>query len=115
MNTTQLKEMEANGFEVQSHTLTHKELDKLTYEQQLKALRESKEFLEKKLNKKVTTICYPFGKYNENTTKAAEEAGYLMGMKMTGGIANKNDGMLTLNRIYIKASDTIELFQAKIK
>lgn len=115
MTLEQLKEMDANGFDVQSHTLAHKELDKLTYEQQLKTLKESKEFIEKNLNKKVTTICYPYGRYNSNTIKAAQEAGYVIGLKMVGGIANKSNGMFTINRIYVKAGDTIQQFEAKIK
>jgi len=115
MNTEQLKEMDANGFEIQSHTLDHKELDKLTADEQLRTLKESKQFLEEKLNKKITTIAYPIGKFSDNTLKAAKEAGYLMGIKMVGGIANKNNGLLTINRIYIKASDTIQQFEAKIK
>jgi len=115
MTIPQLKEMDANGFEVQCHTLAHKELDKLTYEQQLKDLKESKEFMERNLNKKVTTICYPIGKFNKNTIKAAEEAGYLMGIKMVGGWANKNDGMYTINRVFVSAKDTIKQFEAKIR
>ena len=114
MTVLQLKDMDANGFEVQCHTLAHKELNKLTYERQLKDLKESKEFLERNLNKKITTICYPLGKFNKNTAKAAEDAGYLMGMKMVGGWANKNNGMYTINRVYVSAKDTIKQFEAKI-
>jgi len=115
MTIQQLKEMDQNGFDVQSHTAAHQELDKLTYEQQLKTLRESKEFLEKNLNKKIITICYPIGKFNENTIKAAQEIGYLMGLKMSGGLANKNNEMYTLNRVFVGAKDTIQQFEVKIK
>lgn len=114
MTTAQLNEMDENGIDIEAHTQVHKELDTLSYVEQLKTLKGSKEFLEKNLNKKVNFMAYPFGRYNSTTIKAAKEAGYTVALKMEGGWAKKENGMLTLNRIYIGAKDSIDVFKAKI-
>lgn len=103
LNSTQLKEMDAYGFDVESHTLDHEELSKLSYAQQLNELKKSKLFLEKLLNKQVSYIAYPVGKYNKETVKAAQEAGYKMAFTTNGTWADKTDGIYTLDRVYISA------------
>ena len=40
-------------------------------------LKNSKEIIERKLNKKVDIICWPGGAYNEESLKMSEDAGYL--------------------------------------
>jgi peptidoglycan/xylan/chitin deacetylase (PgdA/CDA1 family) len=114
MTISQLKEMEKNGIDIEAHTQIHDELDKLNYDEQLKTLKGSKEFLEKNLNKRVNFMAYPFGKYNSTTIKAANDAGYTVALKMAGGWAKKENGMLTLNRIYVGANDSIDTFKNKI-
>ncbi|MBC2165273.1 polysaccharide deacetylase family protein [Listeria booriae] len=94
-----LKEMSNNGIEMQSHTVHHQELNTLTYSQQLAELKDSKATLEQLTGKKVNTICYPVGRYNEDTKRAAEAAGYTMGFTTQPGKANKKDGMYTLPRV----------------
>lgn len=114
MTISQLREMDENGIDIEAHTQIHDQLDKLTYEEQLKTLKGSKEFLEKNLNKRVSFMAYPFGKYNSTTIKATRDAGYTVALKMSGGFAKKENGLLTLNRIYIGANDSIDTFKNKI-
>ncbi|KGL39485.1 polysaccharide deacetylase family protein [Listeria sp. SHR_NRA_18] len=94
-----LKEMSAYGIEMDSHTVHHHELNTLSYEEQLKELQDSKTVLERLTGKKVNSICYPVGRYNEDTVRAAEATGYAMGFTTEPGKANKNDGMYTLPRV----------------
>ncbi|MBC6309567.1 polysaccharide deacetylase family protein [Listeria sp. FSL L7-1582] len=94
-----LKEMSAYGIEMESHTVHHYELNRLSYEAQLKELQYSKAFLERFTGKKVNSICYPVGRYNEDTVRAAEATGYTMGFTTEVGKANKKDGMYTLPRV----------------
>ena len=44
MTSNQLKELQSNGIDIQSHTLDHEELTTLSYEKQLNTLKESKKF-----------------------------------------------------------------------
>ncbi|MBC1435634.1 polysaccharide deacetylase family protein [Listeria rocourtiae] len=94
-----LKEMSDYGIEMDSHTVHHFELNTLSYDEQLRELKDSKATLERLTDKKVNSICYPVGRYNEDTVRAAEASGYAMGFTTESGKANKNKGMYTLPRV----------------
>lgn len=114
INASQIQEMYDNGMDFESHTVYHEELDLLPYDKQLNTLKRSKEYLETALNKKVMSVAYPFGKYNSNTIKAAKEAGYMLAFTTQYGFSRKSNGMFTLTRVRINASDTTSSFAAKI-
>ena len=59
-------------------------------------------------------MAYPFGLYNKTTIKAVADSGYTVALKMAGGWSQKENGMLTLNRIFIGANDSIDAFKNKI-
>jgi len=112
MTLNQLKELQTNGIDIESHTLDHEKLTTLSYAKQLNTLKESKKTLEGILDKKVNYIAYPYGKYNENTIKAAMNAGYTMGFILGGKVARKNDGIYILHRICVIPNDNIGVFKS---
>ena len=114
LTSNQLKELQSNGIDIQSHTLDHEELTTLSYEKQLNTLKESKKNLENILGKKVNYIAYPYAKYNDNTIKAAKDAGYIMGFILGGRVARKNDGIYTLHRICVISSDNMDVLRARL-
>lgn len=114
LTSSQLIEMEQNGIDIESHTVSHIKLGELSYDKQLNELKSSKEILEKILNKKVNYIAYPFGSYNENTLKAVKEAGYTMAFTTNGRWSGKDDGIYTLDRVYISGFFNIEIFIERI-
>ncbi|WPC41997.1 polysaccharide deacetylase family protein [Clostridium sp. JS66] len=114
LTSAQLKEMQHNGIDIESHTLNHDKLNELPYDKQLETLKGSKEFLEKLLNKKVKYIGYPYGKCNNDTVKAAKDAGYVMAFTTESGWSNKNQGIYTLNRVYISANHDMKEFERRI-
>lgn len=114
MTSVQLKELEANGIEIQPHTVNHEKLSELSYDKQLATLKESKEFVEKLLNKRADCIAYPYGMYNDNTIKAAKEAGYTMGLTTNGKWSGKEDGILTLDRVYISSLRDFANFKERV-
>lgn len=68
LTSAQLRELQDAGWEISSHTHTHGHLgDKTDVDQEFE-LSESKRILES-MGLKITTVCYPFGSYNENTHK----------------------------------------------
>lgn len=76
LRLSQLKDLQAMGWEISSHTVNHVELgsteNPLTDEQQEAEIRGSKEYFDANgLN--VTTICYPFGSQTENTHKITKK------------------------------------------
>ncbi len=114
MTSNQLKELQANGIDIESHTLDHEDLPTLSYEKQLNILKESKKTLEKVLCKKVNYIAYPYAKYNPDTIRAARDAGYVMGFILGGKVARKNDGIYTLHRICVVPDDSMDVLRSRL-
>ncbi|WP_234123117.1 polysaccharide deacetylase family protein [Clostridium hydrogenum] len=114
MTSAMLKEMEANGVDIECHTVTHPHLSALSYDKQLVELRDSKTKLEKLLNKKINYIAYPYGSYNSDTVKLAESLGYKMAFTTNEGPANKSQGMFTLDRVYVSNANSVDYFKKQI-
>lgn len=114
ITSEQIKEMEKDGVYVESHTVNHDELEKLDYQQQLKTMKDSKDVLQKISGRKIDYIAYPYGKFNKETIKAAQEAGYTMAVTTNGAWSNKEDGIYTLDRVYISANYSMEEFKRRI-
>lgn len=76
MNWAQLRDLLADGMEVQSHTLSHRPLQTLSAEETYREIRGSKEKIEHELQTEVTALSFPHGSFNEAVIKIAAEAGY---------------------------------------
>ncbi len=63
-------------FTIGSHTLTHPILRNISYEQAKHEIYGSKRILEKVINKKIKSFCYPKGKYNDSVLRLVKKAGY---------------------------------------
>jgi len=114
MNLVQLKELQASGMDIESHTVNHEHLNQLSYEKQVKTLKESKEFLEKSLNKKIQYFAYPYGEFTEETLVAVKETGYKMAFTTAGKWSDKTDGILTLDRVFISGAANLDVFIERI-
>jgi peptidoglycan/xylan/chitin deacetylase (PgdA/CDA1 family) len=77
----QLEEMRDAGVDIESHTVSHKDLRRAPKGQEYNAwlhneLFASKQLLEDKLGIKIVALAFPYGTYNENVRKASQAAGY---------------------------------------
>jgi peptidoglycan/xylan/chitin deacetylase (PgdA/CDA1 family) len=104
-------EMSNYGIDIQSHTVTHPKLNELTYDKQLIELIESKKNLESITGKKVDSVAYPFGNFNNDSIKAAKEAGYTLGFTTKRGLSDREDDPLKLDRIYISSKYDMNTFE----
>ncbi len=114
MSSDQLKDMVNYGIDIESHTVNHVHLDTLSYEEQLKELKDSKATIEKITNKEVLSIAFPFGDYNENTLKAVTDAGYSIAFTTNRGLANRTDNKIALDRIYVSSEYSIDTFKDRL-
>ncbi|WP_368491140.1 polysaccharide deacetylase family protein [Clostridium sp. BJN0013] len=114
LTSNELKEMSNYGLDIESHTVNHDNLSDLDYDAQIKTLKDSKEFLEKILNKEVKYIAYPYGKWNEDTLRAVKSVGYNMAFTAIGGWSNKNQGLYMLNRVYISSNHDMNEFKRRL-
>lgn len=114
MQSAQLKTMSENGIDIESHTANHDKLDQISYEAQLKTLKDSKNVIEGACNKAVRFIAYPYGYFNKDTVKASQDAGYIMAFTTSGKWANTNKGVYAVNRIYIFPQYDLNNFKDRI-
>ncbi|MHC6181359.1 polysaccharide deacetylase family protein [Clostridium sp. JNZ X4-2] len=114
LTSSQLKEMQDYGIDIESHTVNHDKLDKLTYDKQLETLKNSKDFLEKLLHKKVNYIAYPYGEWNQDTVRATKAAGYNLAFTTVAGWAHKDEGLYALDRVYISSNHGMDEFQRRL-
>lgn len=96
MNLTELKDLVAHGFDIESHTQTHKMLPTLSSKKLTIELVESKKTLEDKLGIKINTIAYPNYKQNTVVRNAVKNAGYLGARAGWNNFKNSTDHVYEL-------------------
>jgi peptidoglycan/xylan/chitin deacetylase (PgdA/CDA1 family) len=103
----QVLEMKKSGLvSFQSHTVSHQSMESLNVQGQLEQLQASKKHLDDLLQQDTLAVCYPSGKFNDNTAELATQAGYKLGFTTQPGFAAKSDGLLTLSRTRISSNMT---------
>ena len=63
--------------EIGAHSLTHRRLDQLSFQEAYREIKGSKDFLENLLGHPVNMFCYPGGFYNEQTLEIVESSGFI--------------------------------------
>jgi peptidoglycan/xylan/chitin deacetylase (PgdA/CDA1 family) len=89
----QLREMNASGFEVEAHTISHADLTRkgeeeseTAYLQRIKTeLELPRELIQQKLGREVNFLAYPYGRFNDQVIAMANEAGYLGAVTVVHG------------------------------
>jgi peptidoglycan/xylan/chitin deacetylase (PgdA/CDA1 family) len=84
MTREEVLELAGSGMEVGGHTVDHARLAGMPYAEVLDQLRRSRAFLEDLLARPVKTMAYPFGAFDAQAIRAAEEAGYEIACGCTG-------------------------------
>lgn len=84
MTQEQLRDLRTIGMEVGSHTLTHPNLTKITRDEAMHELLESKNILENMLGEPVVSFCYPKGKFNSLVRSWVMEADYKLARTTLG-------------------------------
>lgn len=115
LNQEQIREMADSGLvSIQSHTVNHPDLDSISLEQQREELVQSK-LLTARLSLRVPyVLCYPTGKYNNDTLSIIADS-YSFGIKMRGGLYNTSDDRFLINRYYVARSDPLYWFTSTLE
>jgi peptidoglycan/xylan/chitin deacetylase (PgdA/CDA1 family) len=100
-----LKEVQAAGFEIGGHSMTHPALDRLPPESAMSEIRECKLRLEDRLGTAVTSFAYPFGFYATQTRQAVIAAGHTASCAVGYGFSPENDDPFALRRMIARQSD----------
>lgn len=93
-----LRELEARGVEVGSHTHTHPRLSRLPAAEVARELRRSKALLENLLGHEVPSFCYPYGDLDRRVREEVAAAGYRLACATWRGAARPGADLLALPR-----------------
>ncbi len=115
MSSKQLKELVANGWEIEGHTTNHPYLTKIDSPTLLSELNSSKEQLEKELGQPVNFFAYPYGDLNANVVQALKELGYRMALTTERGWADVKADAWHVRRVYCYASMGMDEFSRRMQ
>lgn len=116
----QIEELARHGFEVGSHTLSHRDLTRLSEQDLMRELVVSRHEVEDHLGAEVRAIAYPFGKTDDRVIEAARGAGYKCGFvsapnrPLNAGCALHHDAEMAVGRMSVYAFDDARSLQRKL-
>ena len=114
LKVAHVREMIANGWEIDSHTINHPSLTSIDDAHLRYELEASKARLKKDFGLNVNFFCYPAGAYNQHVIDAVKRAGYLAATTTDEGFARPQDTFV-LGRVRVNGSDSVAGLLAKLK
>jgi peptidoglycan/xylan/chitin deacetylase (PgdA/CDA1 family) len=85
MSWDELRGLEAEGWEIGSHTRTHPRLSQIGDDEIKAELTGSRSECEEKMGGPCTSIAYPYSDYDERAVRAARDAGYRFAVTVPRG------------------------------
>ena len=114
MTEEQVREMADSGLvSIQSHGLTHADMDAMDEETLIRELGESQRILTRVTGRQPSVLCYPTGRYSDLTLEVAERY-YNFGLKMVGGQYNTADDPFLVSRYYVSRYTSLDSFAAMV-
>ena len=108
-----IKEMVDSGLiDFYSHTESHRECDLLSKNELFKELQESKQSIEKKLDRPCPYLSWPYGKYSGLALNIAKDVGYKAIFTTNLGVTQTGADPFAINRIVVK--DNIAWFKMRM-
>jgi peptidoglycan/xylan/chitin deacetylase (PgdA/CDA1 family) len=107
MTWDELRSLDPRLITVGSHTVHHQLLTKVSYKEMHYQVQESKQWLQRRLDRPVELFCYPNGDYNESIARVVAQ-NYKAAVTTRSGCFNKGDDIYQINRI--PAADKLPLF-----
>jgi peptidoglycan/xylan/chitin deacetylase (PgdA/CDA1 family) len=113
LNSDQIRELDAEGFEIASHTILHPYLTRIDHERLVKELVESKSKLERIVGHEVTSLAYPFGLYDDIVLAEVARAGYTSARGLSHAYEVSQEHLLALPGFIV--TNDYSYFQAIVK
>src|SRR5262249_25681406 len=110
----EVKVMLGDGWELDSHTLTHPDLTTVGDAQLRTELTQSRKDIKAKFGaSNAEFFCYPAGKYDARVVAAVKAAGYRGATTVDDGLGARSEPF-TLKRIRVNASDTPQTLLSRL-
>jgi len=110
LSASDVQALHAEGFEIQSHTLTHPRLTTIARDDALRELRESRQRLESLIDDDVSVISYPWGEANDEIRSLSEIAGYDAGVVVRRRTNFHDTPLFELRRIGVNDTTSLARF-----
>lgn len=114
MSKEQLADIDRDGFEVLSHTVSHSILTEQNDPALKSELSESKHALEGIIGHEVCGISYPHGAYDSRVCRASKQAGYLSGYTIEPLIVGNRTDSMQIGRVSVSPKDSLFEFKLKV-
>ena len=103
----------ADGWEVDSHTLTHVDLTTVGPRRLRRELRGSRRELRRRFGVPADFLCYPSGRFDPAIAAAAAAAGYRAATTTVPGYADRRD-LFALRRVRVEGAETARALLAEL-
>jgi peptidoglycan/xylan/chitin deacetylase (PgdA/CDA1 family) len=116
----EVRELHDKGISFGSHTLSHPELHRMSWERIRQELLDSKLRIEDELHVPVTSFCYPYAfpqedhNFVQRFKKELVDLGYRIAVNTVIGRAGCGSDPLSLQRLPVNQSDDEKLFESKL-
>jgi peptidoglycan/xylan/chitin deacetylase (PgdA/CDA1 family) len=111
LSTSQLQELNSQGFEIGSHSMTHPYLTDLDDKQLHHEIADSKTYLEQIIGKSVQHFSCPGGRFDERVSRAARDAGYLTVTTSRICTNSRSSNRFGLGRIAVMQNTSLATFR----
>ena len=111
----QWKRMAAAGFSLGSHTVSHPYLSLLPEVEIRRELTESKKIIEQETGAEVTFLAPPYGRYNRQLIKIAQECGYEALLTTNVGVNRYNADLFQLKRWTVRRKTSLKAFKRMVQ
>jgi peptidoglycan/xylan/chitin deacetylase (PgdA/CDA1 family) len=106
----QLRESAEHRIELGGHSHSHPQLDQLRATALHEELTRSRELLEDRLCRPVTTMAYPYGYSSARVRRAARVAGYSTACAVANDVMAAGDDALAIPRLTVSGSTSLRTF-----
>jgi peptidoglycan/xylan/chitin deacetylase (PgdA/CDA1 family) len=115
MSWSQIRELDAAGVEIGSHSVSHPHLTALDDKQLEEELVASKQALEDKLGKPVTAFAYPYGEYDRRVVESVIDSGYSCAFTTRHLYASRDSNVFQIPRFepLQSVNHLVELFEGQ--
>ena len=110
MNWDQLRALQAEGWEIAGHTVTHPHLEQLNDNEAREEMLGGKLAIENELGNQERTFCYPYGGHNSRTAQLCKEVGFIAACTTKSGLASGSTDRFLLPRVKIAYRDGLPGF-----
>ena len=105
LDWSQVEEMARHDVAMGAHTVSHPELPGLDDAVLRREIRDSKDAIEQRLGRPVTSFCYPRGRFDDRVEREVDAAGFRLACTTLPGAVAPDSAPLRLRRTFIARDD----------